>query len=230
MIKKYWLVGFILLFPIAGYLLLSTGKNHFRSLPYFGPKSLSGKFKLVRGKSIPDTNYYKVPNFSLINQDNQLVKFNTLDSNLIWVINFFYSRGNNIDPIIQKSMDSLVRQFRIHEDVRFLSISLDPVFDSPLVLNKYAKSIGADTRRWSFLTGKGTETRQIARNSFFVNTSYNSADSVTAHSPMLILLDPMHRIRGYYDGTREEDQKKLRDEIIVLRYEVMRKVTDLIQH
>jgi hypothetical protein len=42
-------------------------------------------------------------------------------------------------------------------NVHLLTVSFDPVTDTPPVLKKHAKTLGADPRVWSFLTGKPEE-------------------------------------------------------------------------
>lgn len=228
--NRFLLAAFILIFPVAGYWLLQTGKNHFRPLSFYGPKKLNGGFHFVRGVKIPDTVYYTVPDFTLMNQDSQIFSQSLLDTNTIYVAHFFYTRCTHLCPQVDESIDSLVNKFKIHPDVKFLSISLDPENDKPSVLKSYAKKLKANLNQWYFLTGNLAEVNSLARNSFFLNALPKDRDSVIAHSPLLVLVDSKHRIRGYYDGTREEEIKKLRDEIIVLRLEVLRRVTDIIQH
>ncbi len=233
--RRFLVVLLILIFPIIGYFVLQTGTNHYKHLPYFGPKSLPEPslrtYHTFRGKKILDTVYYRVPDFTLINQDSNLVSLKSFGDQSIFVINFFWSRSTNLSPAVNQGIDSLVRQFRIHADVKFLSISLDPAHDSVGLLKQYAKGLKADTHRWIFLTGNQDSIFKISRESFFVN-AYRSTtpNSSIIYTPKLILVDPSRHIRGYYDGTRREEIKKLRDEIIVLRYEIQQKETDIIQH
>ena len=221
--KKYYLIGFILLFPIVGYFFLRSGQNYFRPLPFFGPKHLNGNFHIRKGKKIPDTVYYTLPPISYENQDHKPITWANFDTNTIFVWNCFYTRSPNIGPRVVAGMDSLMRQFRIHPDVRFLSLSVDPDYDQAEILKRYISLIHADTtRRWDFLTGNKEEIYDFVRNSLFLNLYQSKLDSGINFSPKIVLIDSKHRIRGYYDGTREEDLKKLRDEIIVLRYKVKR--------
>lgn len=228
--NRFLLAIVILAFPIAGYFLLQTGVNHFFSLPYYGPKNLSGTFHSRRGVKIPDTQYYSIPNYTLINQDSQIFSQGSLDTNTIYIAGFFYTRTGFMGTNLIKGEDSLVRMFRIHPDVKFLSISLDPEFDKPSLLKTYARKFHADTHQWYFLTGNKDSLFHLSRNFFFLNAMERGKDSLLEHSPYLVLVDPKHHIRGYYDVTRDEELKKLRDEIIVLRLEVLRKETDIIQH
>ncbi len=49
------------------------------------------------------------------------------------------------------------------QNTRLLSITIDPRFDTPAVLDTYARSIGADYGRWRFATGDPDEVLRVAR-------------------------------------------------------------------
>lgn len=59
----------------------------------------------------------------------------------------------------------------------FLSVSFDPAFDTPEVLNAYAKSYHYDPQHWSFLTGGADKIGELAQASGVTSTpdgvSYN---------------------------------------------------------
>jgi protein SCO1/2 len=44
-----------------------------------------------------------------------------------------------------------------------LSVTIDPAFDTPAVLERYARAIGADPDRWRFATGEPAEVLRVAR-------------------------------------------------------------------
>jgi protein SCO1/2 len=57
-------------------------------------------------------------------------------------------------------------------DVRLLSVTIDPSFDTPAVLKAYADAIDADPARWTFATGEPTEVERLTR-AFSVHTERN---------------------------------------------------------
>jgi protein SCO1 len=110
----------------------------------------------------------------------------------------------------------------------FYSISVDPVYDQPAVLKTYAAKFKAYPKKWNFLTGDQAFIFDLAKRDFLVDALVDSLDTANiVHSPMLILVDPQKRIRGYYDSTSKEQVDKLIDEIKVLITEELRKVTSL---
>ncbi len=212
----------MLIIPVIAYILLQTGINHYKGLPYFGPKKLSGTFHRVKRKMVADTNYHQVLPFSLIDQNgNAFSDKNVTDK--IYIANFFFSRCPDVCKKVHVSMDSLLRVFKIHPEIKFISFTVDPGFDTPDVLKAYAANRHADTTRWFFLTGDKTQIYNLARKSYLLNATRDQLDSSDyIHSQLLVLIDANHHIRGYYDGTQHAEWKRLIDELIVLRLEQIR--------
>jgi len=208
------------------YLLQEKGKNRYKPLAIFGPKEVAATFHTKRGKKIADTVYHTVKPFKLTNQDNQRITF-PADSHQITVVNFFFTRCPSFCLNMNKQMEKVSYRFSQNRLLQFFSISVDPVHDTPAVMNAYAARFKNKSVKWHFLTGDQKEIYQLAKESFLVDALKDtSADANFIHSPMLILLDPQQRIRGYYDSANKEEMDKLSDEIKVLITEELRSVTD----
>ncbi|MEO8794278.1 MAG: SCO family protein [Daejeonella sp.] len=223
--KKIIILVILLAVPgLLYYLLQEKGQNRYHPLGVFGPKELSGTFHTKRGKQIPDTLYHHIRNFSLIDQQGKDFSLNA-DSNRITVVNFFFTRCPSFCSDMNKEMARVANRYSNNNLLRFISISVDPDFDSPKVLAKYSSNYNLPVDKWRFLTGNQDSIYNIARQDFLVDAirDSNKVDNVI-HSPMLILLDPQKRIRGYYDSTNKTEVDKLSDEIKVLITEELRKV------
>jgi protein SCO1/2 len=61
---------------------------------------------------------------------------------------------------------------RALRDVRLLSVTLDPDYDTPAVLGAYAKAMGASPGRWRFVTGRPAEIATLT-NAFAVHAERN---------------------------------------------------------
>lgn len=220
---KRFIPGFaMLVIPVIAYMLLQTGINHYKGLPYFGPKKLSGTFHHQKRKLIPDTLYHQVLPFSLTDSKGKPFASTLLDGN-IYIANFFFTRCPDVCPKVHVSMDSLLRVFKIHPEIKFVSFTVDPAFDTPGVLSAYAEKRKADPSRWFFLTGNKYDIDKLARNSYLLDSSTDAKDATDyIHSQLLVLIDANHHIRGYYDGTQHAEWKRLIDELIVLRLEQIR--------
>ena len=48
-------------------------------------------------------------------------------------------------------------------DARLLAVTLDPAFDTPQVLDAYARAMQADPARWQFVTGSPAEIQRLTR-------------------------------------------------------------------
>jgi protein SCO1/2 len=86
---------------------------------------------------------------------------------------------------------------RGRDDVRLLSVTLDPAHDQPDVLRAYAAAVGADAARWSFATGKPAEIEQLTR-ALAVRTERDGA--VLNHALATVLIGPDRRVVEIWRG------------------------------
>jgi protein SCO1/2 len=85
---------------------------------------------------------------------------------------------------------------------------VDPEFDTPEVLAKYASQYRAEAERWFFLTGDKTAIHHLAKSGFLVG----GVDDVTLHTTRFVLIDREGRVRGYYSSGDEDELQKLRND------------------
>ncbi len=209
------------------YLLTEKGKNRYRPLNIFGPKKVAATYHLKRGKKIPDTIYHQIRDFTLLNQIGDSVRFKA-DTGKITVVDFFYTQCPSGCLQANSAMAKVVDVYRSNRMVRFFSISVDPIHDTPEALLRYSRQFKADPSKWSFLTGPKDYVYPLATRDFLVDVLADStASGKIVHTQMLILVDPKKRIRGFYDAGSKEQVDKLIDEIKVQIAEELRQVTDL---
>ncbi len=97
----------------------------------------------------------RIPNILLRTQDNQPVRFyDDLIRDRTVFINFMYTTCPLICPATTANLSKVhaLLEDRMGEDVRILSISLDPETDTPEKLKHYAGLFG-DKKGWLYLTG-----------------------------------------------------------------------------
>lgn len=101
-----------------------------------------------------------------------------------------------------------------------VSFTVDPQRDSIQQLKSYATRMGLNTNHWDLLTGDKKEIYRLARKSFLVVAADGDggADDFI-HSDKLVLIDRRLQIRGFYDGTENEDIKQLLIDINKLKHE-----------
>jgi protein SCO1/2 len=221
-LKKIIILALILALPgFLYYLLTAKGKNRYEPLSYFGPKQLAKTSHVVKGKSIPDTIYHAIPDFSLQDQDGKAVSLETL-KNKILIVNFFYSTCPNICGQVNKNITKLAAQYAHNKITKFISITVDPQHDNAAVLKQYGIKFDADSTRRLFLTGDTAVIYPLARQGFLVN-ALDEGNGNFVYSDKVMLIDESHHIRGYYSGTSDDDMDRLDNEIKVQIAEEIRK-------
>ncbi len=204
------------------YLLTVEGKNRYKPLPFYGPKQVAKTGHKFHGTYIPDTIYHVLPDFTLADQHNQPVTANNL-AGKITVVNFFYTRCPDACIRACDYMDSLAGNYAKNRLIHFMSISVDPGHDQPLVLQQFAQRYKADRLKWLFLTGDSAQIYSLTRNGFLVNAAKVGSDSFN-FSNQMILIDAEKRIRGYYTAGSVNEVMRLNDEIKVQITEELRKI------
>lgn len=129
----------------------------------------------------------------------------------VWIAGFILTRCSGQCPIITHNMLLLQKRLPAREDVRLVSISVDPEFDTPAVLENYAKNNGMDRSRWWLLTGARPAMEAVVRDMFklTVDPTSGTEEEPVTHSAKLVLVDRVGQIRGYYDGNDVATMEKL---------------------
>jgi protein SCO1/2 len=106
-----------------------------------------------------------LPSFALTNQTGRVIRSEELRGRAV-VISFIFTRCYEVCPLVTAQLaraQAEVRSAEMSSTVRFVSISVDPGFDTPDVLQRYAARVGADTATWDFLTGHPDEIGRVVR-------------------------------------------------------------------
>ncbi|MBP6409778.1 MAG: SCO family protein [Pseudarcicella sp.] len=231
--RKTGLLVAILVIPVFIFMFLkSCGENHYQ-LPTFIPlvDSTTGGVLLKKNNNPHfdelefDTVYHSVPDFDLIDQNGAVFKSKQALQNSIYVANFFFTRCGSICPKMSTQLTRVQDNFTSFPDVKLISISVDPEFDSVDELRKYAKDYDAVKGKWYFLRGEKKLVYPLAVKGFFIPVAdaseYDKAirnpDETFIHSEKLVLVDKQNHIRGFYDGTDKADVDRLMLEIKVLQ-------------
>jgi protein SCO1 len=159
-----------------------------------------------------------IPTFNLTNQAG--IKYTGDEwNNKIVVVNFFFTHCPTICVSMTKNLKKVQQSFT-DKDISIASISVDPESDNPGRLTWYARQFGIDTVSWQLFTGDKREIYKLARNGFkLVATDGDGGPDDFIHSEKLVLLDTQKRIRGYYDGTSQQEVQTLIDDIKKLKHE-----------
>jgi protein SCO1 len=174
-----------------------------------------GEREVVNG----DTVYHQIQPFKLVNQDSQIVTNETFKGK-IYVADFFFTSCRTICPIMKTQMHRVYDAVENDPDVLILSHTIDPEFDTVALLHDFADRLGVKTSKWHFVTGEKDSIYNLAQKSYFsVALEDKSEPDGFIHSGAFLLIDKQQRIRGKYDGTKEEDVNRLLADIKKLQAE-----------
>lgn len=155
----------------------------------------------------------KVPDFELTDQNNKKITNKDMLGK-VYLVEFFYSRCPTICPVMNSNMRAIEDKVN-SPDFGIISISIDPDNDTPEILKQHAKSVGAKSPNWHFLTGDRTYIGNLADQfNIYVGDEEDEGESLN-HSGMIALVDKEGNVRCrynkdnmpilYYSGLNYED-------------------------
>jgi protein SCO1/2 len=113
------------------------------------------------GRATPPT----FPPFALIDQWGRSVRLDDLRGRAL-VVSFVFTACVEACPIVTAQLARVQARAAaegLGDRVRFLSITVDPLTDTPAVLARYAAGYGVDLRTWHFLTGPADDVARLTR-------------------------------------------------------------------
>ncbi len=207
----YWIgkgvVHFFWMGMIGSTLLSCNVKEE--KLPIYGERDVIGT----------DTIYHTIAPFSFVDQDSSAIT-NEIFRDKIFVADFFFTTCRSICPIMKTQMLRVYEATSQMPDVLLLSHTIDPEYDTVALLHDFADRLGVESKRWHFVTGAKDSIYKIAQTSYFATALEDKTEpDGFIHSGAFLLIDKQQRIRGKYDGTKEEDVNRLIIDIKNLRRE-----------
>lgn len=176
-------------------------------LPVFNPTDFNPE--LVDDSKQGIFENHTVASFELLNQNGKTITHKDYE-NKIYVTDFFFTRCPSICPVMSNNMEKLQNTFIDETDVMLLSLSVTPELDSIPILKEYSQKHGAVDGKWNITTGDKKHIYNLARKSYFavVNEGDGGLQDFI-HTPNFILVDKQKQIRGVYDGTKNNEIKRL---------------------
>jgi cytochrome oxidase Cu insertion factor (SCO1/SenC/PrrC family) len=147
--RLWWLWGVCVLVALVGIGLYLRGG-------FEGPSRQAGN-DLSR--------LWEVPDFALIERSGQSVTRADLLGK-VWIASVIFTRCAEECPLVSNHMARLQDTFAAEPAVRLVSITVDPAYDTPEVLTRYAQSFAAQPQRWLFLTGDKATIYRLVRQGF----------------------------------------------------------------
>jgi protein SCO1 len=212
---KTGILAALLVLPVL--LLISLykfGNNHFKVPVYHAYDSA-----MVDGQYVI-TDAHRIPDFSFLNQEGKIITNKDLKGS-VYVADFFFSRCQGICKDMSSQLVRVQEEFKDNEEVKIVSFTVDPAYDTVAILKDYAKAYRAIPGKWNFLTGVKDSLYKLAGpQGFFLNAKeIENVKDDFIHDNHFVLVDKEGRIRGYYDGTDKKEVDRLILEIGVLLHE-----------
>jgi len=176
--------------------------------------------------------YAELPEFELLDQDGRpFTKANM--AGRVWITDFMFTRCPTVCSTLTERMSKLqVRLRNTGGDVRLLSITVDPEYDTVDVLKKYAMTERYRWQpwKWTWVTGPLPDIERVVVKGFKMaldrpEGAEDDLFSIT-HGTKLVLVDRWGWIRGFYDADDEDEQRLMRDVSIVANLERYKLRTD----
>ena len=156
-----------------------------------------------------------VEGFSLIDQEGNAVTPESLAGQQ-YVVGFVFTRCQLHCPALVRRMTDLKEKLGDF-DGRFLTVTVDPEYDTPEQMAKYAEIYAYDVPadEWKFVTGTPEELLKLIRYGYrqlpsVPPTSEDSIGPEGAHSLALMHVGADGRLQGSYDFRSENDIARLR--------------------
>jgi protein SCO1 len=150
-----------------------------------------------------------VPDFTLTDQTGARVKLSQFRGQPV-AVTFVYSRC----PVATACPLTVARFSKIDAGLKkdnfgaLLCVTVDPENDTPAVLKEYAAHVGADPKRWKFLTG---DPRDVARVAERFGVLYYPDKAQIVHSQAVAIVDPDGKLATVYYGEQWEPETVLQD-------------------
>jgi protein SCO1/2 len=216
---KRLLVFLILLVVAIGFAYWMTLQQQSdKVLPVINPRDV--KPEMVDPELLNRGMGHRIGDFAFPNQFGDTITKEDVRGK-VFVVEYFFTTCGTICPRMTEQMTRVQQRFRGNDEVKILSFTVNPDYDSVEILRAYAEKYGAERNQWHFLTGKKEDLYKLARTSFFVlkpaEAPYlGDAGSDFIHTNNFVLVDKQLRIRGYYDGTSISEVDELMKDIELL--------------
>ncbi len=150
------------------------------------------------------------PDFTLTSHMNEPLSLRDLRGSIV-LLDFIFTRCAGPCPIVTTAHAELQAAMsrEVAARTRFVSVSLDPTFDTPAVLRRYAKTHGANLENWYFLTGPEEEVAAMLKR--YRVGSIRQPNGNIDHTVITFLIDPEGNIDKHYMGLKHSNEKILAD-------------------
>jgi protein SCO1/2 len=146
------------------------------------------------------------PPFELADADGKVVRLSDFSDKIV-VLNFIFASCTDVCPVHSEVIADIQRKVNdtpMKDRVQFLTITTDPVKDTPKVLKQYGPAHGLDAYNWMFLTTKPGQAEDATRR---LSEEYNVRfepleDGQQMHGIVTHVIDRGGRFAAKFHGLR----------------------------
>jgi protein SCO1/2 len=172
---------------------------------------ITGLFIFSCSNKLPVINDWGANKYNLVDQNNKPVIFPDFVKGKLVVMNYIFTNCPDICPINTNNMRLVQERLKKEKinNVEFVSLSFDPLNDTPEVLTKFAMVRNLDLSNWTFLTGDKFITDAVINK---VGVIAVPSDSIIfkdgrkiyyyIHTDRISLIDTEGIIRKNYTGSK----------------------------
>jgi protein SCO1/2 len=184
-------------------------------LPYYADATFTPYWIEDGADTLND--FHRISPFSLIDQQGDTITEQSMEGK-IYVADFFFTACPGICPKMTGNMAVLQDEFQHEPNVRLLSHSVTPRYDSVPALREYAEAKGVDHNKWHLLTGDRDMIYRLGRKDYFVEEDLGLAKDPDdfLHTENFVLIDRNRHIRGIYNGLNRTSVNQLAADIRTL--------------
>ncbi|HEY4627767.1 MAG TPA: SCO family protein [Flavobacterium sp.] len=203
--------GVLLVFSIITIYLFYIALKPSKSLPIFNPSDVNPE--LVDSTVQYISKYHTIADFSFVNQNGKIITQKDYEGK-VYVADFFFTTCGSICPKMTTNLAEVQKAIINNPKVMLLSHTVFPETDSVPVLKAYTLKNGVVDSKWNLVTGDKKEIYTMARKSYLaVKLGKPEQLYDMVHTENFVLVDTKKRVRGFYDGTKKEDMKRLIEDI-----------------
>lgn len=203
--------GVLFVFSIITISLFYIALKPSKSLPIYNPSDVNPE--LVDSTVQYIRKYHTIADFSFVNQNGKTITQKDYEGK-VYVADFFFTTCGSICPKMTTNLADVQKAIVNNPKVMLLSHTVFPETDSIPVLKAYALKNGVIDSKWNLVTGDKKAIYTMARKSYLaVKLGRPEQLYDMVHTENFVLVDTKRRVRGFYDGTKKEDMKRLIEDI-----------------
>ena len=178
-------------------------------------------FFIALGIAIPGYTKPKFPPLSVVqpfaftNQDGQSVTEKDALGK-VTAVNYFFTTCRGICPKMNNNLKPVYEKFKNEPGFLMLSFTCDPETDSVARLKRFTDSLGIDTRKWIFLTGRKDSLYNVARHSYKIDDPKNFVTRIEddfLHTQFIALVNRKGEVVRVYDGIKASEMRAMESDI-----------------